>query len=51
MYTYADNTMLIRLIMLTMSYTTNATQRHINGVVSENTTYDNFGFGGIKRPF
>ena len=28
-----------------------AHQRHINGVVSKNTKYNNFGFGGIKRPF
>ena len=26
-------------------------QRHINGVVSKNNKYNNFGFGGIKRPF
>ena len=26
-------------------------QRHINGVVSKNKIYDNFGFGGIKGPF
>ena len=26
-------------------------QRHINGVVSKNKTFNNFGFGGIKRPF
>ena len=26
-------------------------QRHINGGVSKNTTYDNSGFGGIKWPF
>ena len=28
-----------------------AGQRHINGVVSKAHKYDNFGFGGIKRPF
>ena len=27
------------------------TQRHINGVVSNNNKYNNVGFGGIKRPF
>ena len=26
-------------------------QRHINKVVSNNNKYENFGFGGIKRPF
>ena len=26
-------------------------QRHINGVVSKHKRYDNFGFGGIRRPF
>ena len=26
-------------------------QRHMNGVVSNNNKYNNFGFGGIKRPF
>ena len=26
-------------------------QRHINGVVSKNKSYNMFGFGGIKRPF
>ena len=28
-----------------------ALQRHINGVVSKNNKCDNFGVGGIKRPF
>ena len=26
-------------------------QRHINGVVSKNNKYNNFGVGGIKGPF
>ena len=29
----------------------NGPQRHINGVVSKKEKYDNFGFGGIQRPF
>ena len=32
-------------------YRCTGVQRHINGVVSKSSKYNDFGFGGIKRPF
>ena len=40
-----------RFVLRRGAYERQESQRHINGVVSNNNNYDIFGIGGIKRPF